>query len=52
MFLQHLGDGRRQRGLAMVNVTNRPHVAMRFITIKFLFRHFRPQGLKPRFFSA
>jgi hypothetical protein len=39
MFRQNLGDGRRQRGLAMVNVTNRPHVAVRLITIKFLFRH-------------
>jgi hypothetical protein len=36
---QHLGDGRRQRGLAMVNVTNRPDVAVRLITLEFLFRH-------------
>jgi hypothetical protein len=38
---QHLGDGRRQRGLAMVNVTNRPYVAVRLIPFKFFFRHFR-----------
>ena len=36
---QHLGDGRRQRRLAMVNVTNRPYVAVRLIALKFLFRH-------------
>jgi hypothetical protein len=36
---QHLGDGRRQRGLAMVNMTNRPYVAVRLIALKFLFRH-------------
>jgi hypothetical protein len=40
MFRQYLGDSRRQRGLAMVNVTNRPYVAVRLIAIKFLFRHF------------
>jgi hypothetical protein len=47
MFLQHLRDRRRQRRLAMVNVTNRPHVAVRLITIKFLFRH---KIAEPRFF--
>jgi hypothetical protein len=40
MLRQNLGDRRRQRGLAMVDVTNRPHVAVRLISIKFLFRHF------------
>jgi hypothetical protein len=39
MLLQNFRDGRRQRGLAVVDVTNRPHVAVRLITIKFLFRH-------------
>src|SRR5580704_4366633 len=39
VLLQNLRDGRRQRGLAMVNVTNRPHIAVRLIAIKFLFRH-------------
>jgi hypothetical protein len=29
----------------MVNVTNRPYVAVRLITIKFLFRHFRSSAL-------
>jgi hypothetical protein len=42
MLLQNFGDSRRQRGLAMVDVTNRPHVAVRLIPIKFLFRHIRP----------
>jgi hypothetical protein len=36
---QNLGDGRRQRGLAMVNVTNRPNIAVRLAAIKFFFRH-------------
>jgi hypothetical protein len=40
MFRQNLGDSRRQRGLAVVDMTNRPHVAVRLIAIKFLFRHF------------
>jgi hypothetical protein len=39
MLRQHLRDGRRQRRLAMVDVTNRPDVAVRLIAIKFLFRH-------------
>jgi hypothetical protein len=43
MLLQYLRDGRRQRGLAMIDVTNRPHVAVRLVAIKFLFRHIRPQ---------
>jgi len=33
-------------------VTNRPYVAVRLIAIKFFFRHFRPQGLKPRIFYS
>src|SRR6266571_554702 len=41
VFLQHLGDGRRQRGLAMINVTNGAYVHVRLIAFKFLFRHFR-----------
>jgi hypothetical protein len=44
VLLQHLGDGRRQRGLAMVNVTNRPYVAVRLIPLKFLFRHISLAG--------
>jgi hypothetical protein len=40
MLRQHLRNRRRQRRLAMVNVTNRPYVAVRLIPIKFLFRHF------------
>jgi hypothetical protein len=39
MLGQNLRDRRRQRGLAMVNVTNRPYVAVRLIAIKFRFRH-------------
>jgi hypothetical protein len=39
VLLQHLSDGRRQRRLAMVDVTNRPYVAVRLIPFKFFFRH-------------
>src|SRR5207244_8583444 len=39
VLLQYLGDGRRQRGLAMVNVTDGAYVAVRLIAFKFLFRH-------------
>ena len=38
-FRQHLGDRRRQRRLAMVDVTDRSDVAMRFITFKLCFGH-------------
>jgi len=41
VLLQNLRDGRRQRRLAMVNVTNRPYVAVRLIPFKFFLRHFR-----------
>jgi hypothetical protein len=37
---QHRRDGRRQRRLAMVNVTNRAHVHVRLGTFKFSFCHF------------
>ena len=37
---QHLGDRRRQRRLAMVNVTNRADVAVRLVTFKFFLSHF------------
>src|SRR5437868_13036057 len=40
VLLQYLGDGRRQRGLAVVNVTDRAHVHVRLMAFKFLFRHF------------
>jgi hypothetical protein len=36
---QHRGDGRRQRGLAMVHVPYRPHVHVRLRTFKFAFCH-------------
>src|SRR5262249_32534181 len=36
---QNLGDRRRQRRLAMVNVTNRANVAVRLRTLKLCFRH-------------
>ncbi|OIQ76955.1 hypothetical protein GALL_413550 [mine drainage metagenome] len=36
---QHRGNGRRQRGLAMINVTNRPHVHVRLGPLKFALRH-------------
>jgi hypothetical protein len=39
VFGQHLSDGRRERGLAMVNVTDGSNIHVRLIAIKFLFRH-------------
>ena len=36
---QHLGDGRRQSRLAVINVTNRPNVHVRLIAFEFLLRH-------------
>jgi len=39
VFRQHLGDCRRQRGLAMVNVTNGPNVHVRLIALEFLLSH-------------
>jgi len=36
---QYLGDRRRQRRLAMIDVSDRPYIAVRLITLKFLFRH-------------
>ena len=38
-FRQHLGDRRRQRRLAMVDVTDGSDVAVRFITFKLCFGH-------------
>ena len=37
---QSLRDGRRQCGLAVIDVPDRPDVAVRLCPIKFLFRHF------------
>src|SRR3546814_13324524 len=39
-FSQHLGDGRGQRGLAMVAVTDGADVAVRLVPLKFSFRPF------------
>ena len=39
VLLQDLGDRRRQRRLAMVNVPNRSHIAVRLRPFKFYFRH-------------
>ena len=36
---QHLGDRRRQRRLAMVNMANRADVAVRLVTFKLCFTH-------------
>src|SRR3546814_13868391 len=36
---QNLGDRSRQRRLAMVDVTDRPNVAMRLVTLKFCLGH-------------
>ena len=40
-FGQHLGDGGRQRRLAMVNVTNGTNVAVRFVADEFCLTHGR-----------
>ena len=37
---QYFGDGGGQRRLAVVNVSNRPHVHMGLRSLKFLLRHF------------
>jgi hypothetical protein len=36
---QHLRDRRRQRRLAMIDVTDRPNVYVRLAAIKFFLRH-------------
>ena len=38
---EDLGDGRRQRGLAVVDVTDRADVDVRLAAIEFLFGHLR-----------
>src|SRR5437764_2937452 len=38
---QNLGDRRRQRRLAMINMANRPNVAVRLRPLEFLFAHSR-----------
>src|SRR5262249_8144701 len=38
----HLGDGRRQRGLAVVDVPDRSHVHVRLAAIKFFLCHKNP----------
>ena len=38
-FRQHLGDRRRQRRLAVVDVTDRADVAVRLVALEFLFGH-------------
>src|SRR3989442_440416 len=40
VLAQHFRDRRRQRRLAMVNVTNRSDVHMRLVALEFLLRHF------------
>ncbi len=39
LLAEHGGDGRRQRGLAVVNVANGADVHVRFRPLKFLFCH-------------
>ena len=39
LHAQHLGDGRRQRRLAVVNVSHRADIHVRLRTIKLLLRH-------------
>src|SRR5215218_1291199 len=40
-LMQHLGDRRRERGLAMVDMTHRANVQMRLGPLKLLLRHAR-----------
>jgi hypothetical protein len=40
MLGQRLGDRRRQRRLAMIDVSDRPDVHVRLAAVKFLFCHF------------
>ncbi|MNH03010.1 hypothetical protein D3C79_622620 [compost metagenome] len=42
---QHVGDGGGQGGFTVVNVADGTHVNVRFITLKFFFRHDRPSKL-------
>jgi hypothetical protein len=39
MLRQRLSDRRRQRRLAVIDVPDRPYVAMRLASIKFFLRH-------------
>jgi hypothetical protein len=47
VLLQYLRDRRRQRRLAVIDVTNRPNVAVRLIAIKFFLCHFRFSFVAP-----
>jgi hypothetical protein len=47
VLLQNFRDRRRQRRLAMVDVTNRPYVAVRLCPFKFFFRHFLSSFVAP-----
>ena len=40
MFSQYFGDRRRQRRLAVIDVSDRADIDVRFTSIKFLFRHY------------
>ena len=42
VLLQNFGDGCRQRGLAVIDVTNRANVHVRLAAIKFFLRHKSP----------
>src|SRR5207244_12752928 len=42
VLAQHLGDRRRQRRLAMINVTDRPNVHVRLTALEFLLGHLSP----------
>ena len=46
---QHLGDRRRQRRLAVVDVADRANVAVRLIAVEFLFCH---RSLRSNFLSC
>src|SRR5271166_5412777 len=44
VLAQNLGNGRRQRGLAMIDVPDRPYVHVRLAAVKFFFRHVYPRS--------
>src|SRR5262249_10383338 len=46
VLAQHLGDRRRQRGLPMIDVPDRPNIHVRLAALEFLLRHFSFPSLK------
>jgi hypothetical protein len=48
---QHLGDRRRQRRLAVIDVPDRPDVDVRLAAVKFFLRHMPPISFELSLFS-